>query len=529
MILALLAAFQQAPYPLDPDDAAVGRLVADARFADPLRDHKALVVMLDDPTCPVVKRYGPARERLQRDYAARGVAFLYISPDAAGPLGARTSADTFVLDAARTLVYRGPIDDQYGIGYQRDAPRESYLADALEDLLAGRPVARPALWAPGCVLELPKSAPTDVTYHNRISRILDRHCVECHRRGGLAPFHLETIDNVRSKKGMIRFVLERGTMPPWFAAEGSGPWKNDRSLPADDRRDLLAWLDETAEGDPADAPLPTPRPDGWTIGEPDAVYELPHEVRVKAEGTMPYVNVSVKTDLAEERWVRAYETRPTARDVVHHVLVFVETEDGRLVQDGERGGFFAAYVPGNGARSYPDGLAKRLPAGATLHFQIHYTPNGTATRDRTRLGLVFGDAPEHEVLTTGILDKKFEIPPREPNHEVTAQIRVPFSARLLSLMPHMHYRGKAFRFDVRPPEGEFASILDVPRYDFNWQLSYDFAAPPLVERGSRLRVTGWFDNSADNPANPDPDRAVTWGLQSEDEMLLGYVEFYREP
>jgi len=347
--------------------------------------------------------------------------------------------------------------------------------------------------------------------------------MRCHRTGGVAPFPLETYEQVSDRAGMVGLVVRKGIMPPWFAK--GGHFANDRSLDAEEKRDLAAWLKaKRPKGDPALAPEPRTWPDGWTIGEPDRVFALPRDVPVDAEGRMPYVNVRVATGLEEDRWVRAWEVRPGARDVVHHVLVFALPPGRRppRVQDG----FFAAFVPGNGSAVYPDGLAKRLPKGATLFFQLHYTPNGRATTDRTRLGVVYADAPRHEVRTEGIANERIEIPAGAADHEERAAIRLPADARLLALMPHMHYRGKSFRYELQTPGGARRAILDVPRYDFNWQLAYRLDEPLTAPAGSRIHVTARFDNSADNPANPEPEATVHWGEQSDDEMLIGYVEYY---
>jgi thiol-disulfide isomerase/thioredoxin/mono/diheme cytochrome c family protein len=562
------APLKNPPRVLRPADAGVGRLVPDVPFTDTAgrpgklsdvaKGGKLLVVAFTDTGCPLCKKYAPTLARLEAEYGPKGVAFLFVNPtasdtpsdvrafvadhglagryvrDTAGTLtaalGARTTTEAFVLDPARTVVYRGAVDDQYGLGYSLDAPRTRYLAAALDDLLAGNPPAIGATTAPGCELdpaEPPRAA--DVTYHARVERIVQQNCVECHRAGGTAPFALETYEQVVARKGAIRRAVGDVTMPPWFAAPpekgAHTPWVNDRSLPAADKDDLLAWLaGDLRKGDPADAPLPRTFPSGWLIGKPDAVFEIPRPIAVKATGTMPYQNVTVETNYDEDRWVRALEVQPTAREVVHHVLVFAAKKGDPFRGEGD--GFFAAYVPGNNTLVYPDGYAKKLPKGALLRFQIHYTPNGKATEDRTRIGLVFADRPpRHEVRVTGIVNARFAIPPGADNHKVEARIPVPFNARVLAFFPHAHLRGKAARYDLRQPDGTTATLLDVPRYDFNWQLVYRYAEPVSVPRGSTLTYTAWYDNSEKNPANPDPTRIVGWGPQTADEMHLGYLEF----
>jgi AhpC/TSA family/Copper type II ascorbate-dependent monooxygenase, C-terminal domain len=559
----------------------VGALVPDLAFTtlggrsvklSEIAPGKPLVIACVSTSCPVGKRWAPTLLATQKEYAGRGVAFIFLATNktdadaglaAALPgalivrdpertalktLGARSTTDCFVLDARRTLQYRGAVDDQYGLGYSLDAPRARFLASALDATLAGGIPAVAATEAPGCELDLADAVPArsaSVTYHNRISRLVSQHCAECHRRGGVAPFALGTYDEVTEHAGMIRKMVDKRLMPPWFAAPPPAgehsPWANDRSLPERDRADILDWLAGGKPlGDPADAPLPRTWPEGeWAIGKPDAIFQIPKPIEVKATGTMPYQTARVPTNFAETRYLSAIEVLPTARDVVHHVLVFADSGDKALPgirrllrreirsDDDEAGGFFAIYVPGNNTLTYPDGFGKPLPAGATLRFQIHYTPNGTATRDQVRIGMKFtAGTPRHVVMNAGISSTRFAIPPGAANHPVEARLPIPRDAVVIAFLPHMHLRGKAWRYEVTMPGGKTQMLLDVPRYDFNWQLLYKYADPLRLPGGSTIKATGWFDNSPANPANPDPTKTVRWGPQTTDEMMLGYVEYY---
>ena len=552
---------KEAPKLRLPSEAGIGRLVPDVAFTDltgkagklsDFRGSKLTVVAFTNTTCPVCKKFSPALRRLEADFASKGVSVLFVNPtktdkpadhgfagryvhDTDGTLtaafGATTTAEVFVLDSARTLQYRGAISDQYGLGYALDAPRTNYLAVAVADLLAGKQPVVSATTAPGCELspDAAKVPAVAQTYHARIERIILTNCVECHRSGGVAPFRLDTYDDVVANKAMIRKVVNKGTMPPWFAAPvkagAHSPFANDRTLTAADKNDLLAWLaSDMKKGDPAEAPLPRNYESGWLIGKPDAVFEIPEPIEVKAEGTMKYQTTGVPTNYDEDRWVQALEVQPTAREVVHHVLVFALPKGHQKGDHLE--GFFAVYVPGNNALVYPEGYAKKLPKGATLGFQIHYTPNGKATSDRTKIGLIFAkEKPRYEVRVAEISNKSFSIPPGADNHKVVGSIPyVPFDARILALFPHSHLRGKAARYELKTPDGT-TTLLDVPHYDFNWQLQYRFAEPVPVARGAGLIYTAWYDNSDKNPANPDPKAAVKWGPQTFEEMHLGYVEF----
>lgn len=570
---SLEAPVRQGPKLLTPGEHGIGRFVPDFEFVDLEGVTKKLhgdskseltVIAFTSTSCPLSKKYLPTLIEIQRDFASRGVRFILVNcvatdkldemkaaasrfaPSAgyifdkdsrfAMHLTATSTTDVFVLDRSHTIVYHGAIDDQYGFGYSIDAPRFTYLRDALDAALGQRAILVSATAAPGCLLEqnpVSKSL-SDVTYHNQISRLLQRHCVECHREGGVGPFALNTYEDAIAHAPMIREVLERGIMPPWFAATDTShaisPWINDRSLSATEKHQLFEWLDQgTPAGDPKETPAPRSFADGWLIGKPDAIFTFANPVKVKATGTMPYQNVVVDTHLDKDHWVQAIEVRPGDPSVVHHVLVFIQAadEEGISRDDAadERSGYWGIYVPGNSTLVYPEGYAKRIPKGARLRFQMHYTPNGTATEDSTSIGLVFAkQEPKHEVRVAGVVNAGFRIPPGADNHPVTGSIRIPTEVQVLAFLPHMHLRGKAARFDL-VSDGETRTMLDIPRYDFNWQLLYRYAEPAIVKAGDTLRFTAWYDNSSNNPANPDPNKEVRWGPQTEDEMHLGYVEY----
>ncbi len=544
---------------LDGSPASLSRLAADG----------ALVVALRDVDCPLSRRYGPRLAELEARFTPRGVAFLHLDvstidtgPMLAGALAdsglrgpavldpggtvlgralrAATTTEVFVLDRARTLRYRGAIDDQYGLGYAAAAPTETFLADALEAVLEGRDVTVPATTAPGCLLDLdPAPAkPGGVTYHEDVARILQANCVTCHRAGGSGPFALDSYEQARERARMIAFAVDEGLMPPWHARAGvGGPWANDRALTDDERTRLVAWAEAGAPaGDRAHTPLARSFPGTWQFGEPDAVFEMPRDYAVPADGVVDYQYVYVKTDLPEDRWVRAVEVLPGALQVVHHVLVFEEEprRDGESSREhngrfrGGLHGYFAGYVPGQGMLDFGEGRAKRLPAGAWLKFQMHYTPNGTAASDRTRIGFWFADGPpEHELRTNSIATTRFEIPAGEDHHVVRAGLEFETASTLAAFSPHMHFRGKSFRFEATYPDGTTEVLLDVPGYDFNWQTMYRLAEPITVPAGTRLIGTAAFDNSAGNPANPDPTRPVRFGEQTWDEMMIGYFEWWK--
>ncbi|MBL9115245.1 MAG: redoxin domain-containing protein [Verrucomicrobiaceae bacterium] len=562
-----------------PGEMGIGRLVEDVTMTDLegkslkmsalAKKGKGLVVAYTSATCPVSKRYLPVLVRLADDLARQGIALVLVNPLASDSaeqiraqlgnlkssstvpyirdtsyqlsraLEATTTTEVFFIDSTRTLVYRGALDDQYGVNYSLDAPRQRYLQEAIRDHLAGRMPLIAATEAPGCELDVPtaaKSLPaTAITYHQHVSRILQQNCVECHHDGGMAPFSLDEPTEVIDRAKTILRVVSDGTMPPWFADEETAKkhniaYSNDRSLSKADRESLVTWLRSTDKplGPLSDAPVPLSfDSSGWTHGAPDLVVGFAKPQRVKAEGKMPYANVTVETGITEDKWLQGYQILPGAKEVVHHALVFViDPAKGRVENFREQDGFFAAYVPGGGTERLPAGFAKKLPAGARLRFQMHYTPNGTATDDLTRIGFYFATQPPvNEVHVASVVNTRFAIPAGVANHEVIAQRSIPSDVHVMSFLPHMHVRGKAFRYEVDAAEGT-RTLLDIPRYDFNWQLQYNLSQPLLLKKGTKLRGIAHYDNSSANPANPDPSKIVKWGPQTEDEMMIGYITYY---
>jgi peroxiredoxin len=562
----------EGPEVIKAGDVGIGRQLPDLEFSsrNGVKQHLSdliqgtgLVIAMTSTSCPVSKRYAATLNRLQLDLQSKGIGLLLLNPftsersteidefilqnsisvpyvsdtdkSLSTALQATTTTEVLLLDSSLTLQYRGAIDDQFGLGYHLDAPRSCYLKDAVEALLAGRQPLVQATAAPGCELDLGGvRAPSNgtVTYYRDVARILQQNCLRCHRDGGIAPFALDELPAVLDRAKAIQRVVEQQHMPPWFAAPApfgsENPWSNDCSLSTRDRVDLLSWLHSSDRplGDSTQGPKPLQFPEGWSISKPDVVLPLPKPVPIKAEGVLPYQVVLVPTNFTEDRWVSAYEIIPSHREVVHHVIVQMikQGEDTKKVPDGA-GSFWAAYVPGNGARTYPLGTAKLLSKGATLQFQIHYTPNGKAVQEQMKIGLVFAKTPpEMEVTTFGIAKHDLKIPPNTANHYETKELRVPFDLNITSLMAHLHVRGKAFKYEVTYADGKQEVLLDIPHYDFNWQLGYNYKQPKSVPAGSKIRVTAVFDNSSGNKANPDPNKEVKWGPQTYDEMLIGYVE-----
>ncbi len=445
---------------------------------------------------------------------------------------AERTPEAYLLDDERKIVYRGRIDDQFGVGTYRDRPRNHDLRNAIDDLLAGRDIGTPRTEAVGCIIgrePKPKSS-SAVTFSNQIVRLFQQRCIDCHREGQVAPFALTDYDEVAGWAGMIEEVVREGRMPPWHAAPGHAEFANDCSLNADEKQLIYQWVAAGApEGDPAEMPAMKEYPSEWLLPrKPDVVIPVTKEpVQVPANGTVKYQYYSVDPGFTEDKWIQAAEIRPSNALVVHHVLVFARDRESKRRGGGEEGGFLAAYVPGLIPQPYPAGMAKKIPANSELVFQMHYTPVGSAAEDLTEMALIFADPNEvtHQIVTSSATNRNFEIPPGDGNYEVTANSpRAQADVQLLTMMPHMHLRGKAFRYELRTPDGKQETLLDVPAYDFNWQTSYRLTEPLTIKAGSQLFCTAHFDNSEENPFNPDPDKTVKWGDQTWEEMMIGYFD-----
>ncbi len=530
------------------------------------------VLITRDIECPVSQRYERRIAELAKRYGPSGYDFVIIdvtphdigdARKAAAKLpGTRTvladakalakalrfesTAEAFVIDAGATLQYRGAIDDQYGLDYQRPLAREPWLARALDAVTRGERPQVTRTKARGCPQVVPQGAPlaaAPLTYHNRISRIVQAKCQVCHRTGGLAPMPLETFRQVYERRAVIELMVSTNRMPPWPANRKVGHFANDRSLAEREREELLGWIKAGgAEGNPGDAPLPQRFASGWNIGKPDHILRIPEPFQVPAEGAVDYKNYYIKTDFPVDKWVTAIEIKPTQPKVVHHALAFLE-EPGRRALTPEElaklnpgdprppapsdsvSGFYAVTVPGSLGITFPEGMGKRLPKGAWIKLEIHYQPNGSPVIDRTQIGFRFASGPLREVESRSAFNVGLVIPPNAPRYEVKAEHKFDQAGLLLSLFPHMHFRGAAFRYDLRYPDGKVVPLLDVPRFDFSWQSYYLLSQPLDVPRGSTLLATAWYDNSRANPWNPDPSKTIRWGLQTTDEMMIGYFDF----
>ena len=370
-----------------------------------------------------------------------------------------------------------------------------------------------------------------VTFTKDVAPILYNRCVECHRAGEVAPMSLITYNEARPWAKAIKQKVVDRSMPPWLAAPENQHFKNDRRLSQKEIDTIAAWVDAGApKGGDEDLPTPPRFEQGWAIGKPDAVISLDQEVPVPADGVIPYKYFTVQTNFNEDKWVQAAEIRAGNRKVVHHIIVFVQEPGSKTELSGEgrggRGAKLCGFAPGEQPKVFPPGTGRLIKKGSKLTFQMHYTPNGEATTDRSYIGLIFSKSPIQKIALTGTAtNARFVIPPGEGNYEVRSSWTAPDDVRIIDLMPHMHVRGKDFTYTAVYPDGRSQVVLQVPRYDFNWQLLYQLKEPLLLPKGSRLDCVAHFDNSAKNKYNPDPSKEVRWGDQTWEEMMIGWFDY----
>lgn len=399
------------------------------------------------------------------------------------------------------------------------------------------------------------------TFNKDVEPVLRKHCQSCHRPGEAGPMSFLTYQETRPFAAAIRQAVTTGKMPPWHADSKHGQFINERKLSAAEIATIADWAKAGApEGEKSDAQPPAQWASGWTIGKPDVVIDMGADYKVPASGTIDYTYFVAPTNFTEDKWVEKIEVRPGdgARPVVHHIVLMARPKGSQYMSKAKPGEAYvplasnrprerkpdlgigaiegagldgymemvAVYVPGGDAYITKPGQARLIPAGSDLVFQMHYTTNGKETLDRSRVGIVFAkEPPKERVVNTFVSNRNLVIPPQEGNHKVVARAKVHEDVKLQSFFPHMHLRGKAMEYRLIYPTGESQVLLTVPKYDFNWQMTYELAKPIVVPKGTEIEVSAWYDNSPNNKYNPDPTQTVYWGDQSWEEMLAGFADF----
>lgn len=404
------------------------------------------------------------------------------------------------------------------------------------------------------------------TFYKDVLPIMQQNCLSCHRQGEIAPMSFEDYQQTRPWAKAIRTAVMDKTMPPWLADERYGHFRNAMTMTSQDRETLVNWASKGARaGNPADAPEPVEFPTGWTLGEPDQIFEMTEPYTVGPEGTDEYKYFTVPTNLTEDKWVKSVEIIPGNRAVVHHVIVFIQ-EPG--MPDREEGGsvpinsyrpdspeklervmarqeriqaavkksglepkpirefaMLAGTAPGTPPQLFDENEGKLLKAGSKLVFQMHYSRTGEEEVDQTSLGIRYHEGPvEREVITTAVGNMAFAIPPGAENYRVDSYHTFDRSVRIHMFMPHMHLRGKAFEYIAEYPDGSSRTLLSIPEYDFNWQFVYEPTEPIVIPAETTIHCIAHFDNSANNPDNPDPEAIVKFGEPTVDEMMLGWMD-----
>jgi hypothetical protein len=380
-----------------------------------------------------------------------------------------------------------------------------------------------------------QAPPRTVTFAKDVAPILYARCVECHRPGQIAPMSLLTYDDARPWAKSIRERVFDREMPPWFADPAHGTFENNPRLTQQEIDTIVRWVNTgSAKGADSDLP-PAPRfAEGWTIGEPDLVLSMQEEHAVPAEGVVEYLYFTVPTNFTEDKWVQALEIRPGNRAVVHHVIAYVQEPVSEATASASPRGLrgrihLAGFTPNRAGLVLPPGYARRIKAGSNIVFQMHYTPNGEAAKDRTSMAVIFAKGPvKRSVVTGNALNAQFVIPAGDPGYEVKSSTTFTEDVHILGFSPHMHFRGKDFTYTAVYPDGRKEILLQVPKYDFNWQLNYKLKEPMAMPKGTRLDCVAHFDNSSGNRFNPDPTQDVRWGDQTWEEMMIGWYTFYRD-
>jgi peroxiredoxin len=560
------AAAEQTPSPKSSatKDSALGRRVFNLVLPDStgkeialadFKDKKCLALVLVSCECPISNQYLPILNEIQQKYGEQGLQVIGINShagdtpekvaqhakefqigfpvlcdsrqSAADVLGAERTCEVFLLDLQRFVRYHGRIDDRYQYTTKRDKPSRNDLVEAIDALLAGQEVAVKSTDVAGCLISRPRrvGAKGEITWSKQVSRIVQEKCQDCHHANTAAPFSLLTYEDAVNWAAMMKEVVLQRRMPPWHADPRFGDFSEARRLSQDEIDTVVAWInDGTPQGNPSDLPPAREYPDGWRIGEPDVVFELPEEVSVAAKGTIPYMYFETPTNFKEDMYIQAAEARPGNRTVVHHIVLFYKAPGEGRARMFEN--WIDGAAPGNIPLQLPEGTGRKIPAGSSLIWQMHYTASGKPEKDRSQYAFKFcKERPKRESRVASIMNQRFRIPAGDPDFRVESRFTMPKDALVYSFSPHMHVRGKDFEFRAIFPDGRKEILLSVPQYDFNWQSAYRLKAPVRLPAGTRIECTAHYDNSAGNPANPDPKKNVGWGDQTWEEMMIGYMDY----
>tara|TARA_R110002072_G_scaffold170381_2_gene323884 strand:- start:879 stop:2672 length:1794 start_codon:yes stop_codon:yes gene_type:complete len=526
-------------------------------------DQKAIVIFVQGNGCPIVRNGAPTLKAIRDEYESQGVAFFMLNPQTqdnrhsiakeaeefgydfpilvdeaqlvAESLGVDRTSEVFVIDPkTMTVVFRGPIDDRLGYESQKPEAKNHYLTDALDAFLSGQTVAENSLEVPGCLIGFPardQHAKVPVSYTTDIAPLLADKCVGCHHDGGIGPWSMSDHAMVQGWSRMMKEVVMTRRMPPGQIDPHVGKPIDDvvEMTPAELQM-LVHWIDAGAVIDKgAEDPLVamTIENPKFTLGEPDMVYTVPAQ-SIPATGILEYRYIPVELNLDKDIWIRAVEFVPGDSKVLHHVIAYLSSpadKSGRGRDEGsDREESIGGFAPGRQPDAFRDNSGRLIPKGSNLLLQMHYTTSGKATVDETQVGLYIYDEPPTYVMAGGVAgQRRFMIPAHAKEHKLEGEQLIEEDAYLYGITPHMHYRGKYMSMSAEYPDGTSEVLLSVPKYEFNWQFSYQLKEPLFLPAGTRLVARGAMDNSERNRFNPDPTKPVLFGLQTKHEMFFGFT------
>lgn len=516
---------------------------------------KAIVLVFTNTTCPLAQKYLPTLTALEKEYRAKDVQFASLNAaeedtviaiatqsvkydvefpllkdfggTCARALGVTRTPEAVVLDAERRIVYRGRIDDQFRLGGARKAPSTHELKDAIDAVLAERPVPTPETEVDGCPITFAKPrAPKEVTFAEHVAPVIKKHCWECHKAGGSAPFALVTHKQAAARADAILETITDQRMPPWFASHDFGPFVNRRGLSDDERAIVRDWVQQgVPPGDLARAPAAPPEvKEKWQIGKPDLTLDT-LEFELPATGDIPYKYAILPHHFAEDTWVQGVQITGDNPRALHHAnLAFAGLKVGFSEQN-----FITGYVPGGEVMNLDSGVGFLIPKGSFLALQIHFVTTGKPERCKLSVGLRFPREPiQSRLKVVQLFDTRFAIPPGAPAHKVATSKTLDADVIGVGLFSHMHLRGKDMTFTAHSPDGKRDELLVIANYNFAWQVPYRWApGTKRLPKGTRLECVARFDNSAFNPYNPNSKATVRNGPQTHHEMMYGFF-FYTE-
>ncbi len=532
------------------------------------KDSQAIVLISHGLGCPIVRQSVQDLNALYQRYADHNVDIMMINPFTqdtreaiakevqeyqlklpvlvdstqyvSHSLGFTRTAEVIVIDPKQwKVIYRGPINDRLDYEIQKNEPQNHYLYDFLDFVLAGKAVDPVEIPFKGCAITYAQAfSEPPKTYTGDIAGLLQKRCLTCHSEGGVAPWAMTDYQTVKNWSFMMHEAVKTGRMPPWQADDPHRKLANNIGLTATEKRDLLLWLSQGAPRGEGEDPLldaakqVTKVADNWVLGSPDKVYRTEAHA-IPATGTLPYKYVFIDLNNNQGQYLKAVHLRPLNKKVVHHSFMFViPPKDYRDAQNNPmtndwKSGAFATFAPGVFGEINPEGVVRFIPAHSKLKFEIHYTPTGKEEIGGVEVGLYYTEpkVTDRHYRMEGIYNQWFRLPAGSSDWPVKASKTFENDVILYELMPHMHYRGKTMRYTLVTPDGETKKILSVPRFDFNWQRQYRLQEPIHIKAGSVMTVDGSFDNSAQNPYNPDPTLTIGFGEQTSDEMFIGYITY----